>query len=75
MTVAIPTSPLAGPVTFRSDRGDESRDHRFLLSTIAFQRSRQLREGAKARVEDVHHKATYLAVLEVLANTISWNRD
>jgi DNA-directed RNA polymerase subunit K/omega len=47
---------------------------RFLLSTLAFQRSKQLRGGATSRVERNGHKSTYLAVLEVLANTISWSQ-
>ena len=53
----------------------ESMANRFLLSAIAFLRTKQLKEGARSRVENAGHKATYLAVLEVLANTISWSRD
>ena len=49
--------------------------NRFLLSAIAFQRSKQLQGGASARVARNGHKPTYIAVLEVLANTISWSRD
>lgn len=49
--------------------------NRFLLSAIAFQRSKQIQGGAVARVERNGHKATYIAVLEVLANTISWTRE
>ena len=56
-------------------REPESTVNRFLLSAIAFQRTRQLKDGARARVGSADHKATYLAVLEVLANTISWSRD
>lgn len=48
--------------------------NRFLLSVIAFQRSQQLRKGAKARIEQDGHKPTYVAVLEVLANRISWSQ-
>ena len=48
--------------------------NRFLLSAIAFQRSKQLKDGAAARIERHGHKPTYIAVLEVLANTISWSR-
>lgn len=48
--------------------------NRFLLSAIAFQRSKQLKNGAAARIERHGHKPTYIAVLEVLANTISWSR-
>jgi DNA-directed RNA polymerase subunit K/omega len=47
---------------------------RFLLSAIAFLRSRQLKAGAAARIESQGHKSTYVAVHEVLANTISWSR-
>ena len=47
---------------------------RFLLAAIAFQRSKQLSGGATARIERNGHKPTYLAVLEVVANTISWSR-
>ena len=74
MTAATQTPPLAGAVTFTS-APNGNRENRFLLSAIAFQRTRQLKEGAKARVEAAHHKVTYLAVLEVLANTISWSRE
>jgi DNA-directed RNA polymerase subunit K/omega len=59
----------------QDSREPASMENRFLLSAIAFQRSKQLKDGAKARVETGDHKATYLAVLEVLANTISWSRD
>jgi hypothetical protein len=44
-------------------------DNRFLLSAIALQ------GGATARVERNGHKPTYIAVLEVLANRISWSRE
>ena len=47
--------------------------NRFLLSAIAFQRSKQLQCGAVARVARGRHKPTYIAVLEVLADTISWS--
>ena len=50
-------------------------DNRFLLSAIAFLRSKQLTGGAPARIARDGHKATYIAVLEVLANTISWSRE
>ena len=49
--------------------------NRFLLSAIAFLRSKQLAAGAAARIARDGHKPTYVAVLEVLANTISWRRD
>jgi DNA-directed RNA polymerase subunit K/omega len=53
----------------------EHMGNRFLLSVIAFQRSKQLQRGATARVERNGHKPTYVAVLEVLANRVSWSRD
>jgi DNA-directed RNA polymerase subunit K/omega len=46
---------------------------RFLLSSIAFLRSKQLKDGAIARVERNGHKPTFIAVLEVLADRISWS--
>lgn len=49
--------------------------NRFLLSAIAFQRSKQLVGGATARVARDGHKPTYIAVLEVLANQVSWSRS
>jgi DNA-directed RNA polymerase subunit K/omega len=52
-----------------------SLNNRFLLSAIAFLRSKQLSGGAAARIARDGHKPTYIAVLEVLANTISWTRE
>jgi DNA-directed RNA polymerase subunit K/omega len=48
--------------------------NRFLLAAIAFLRSKQLSDGARARVVGDRHKATSIAVLEVLADTVSWSR-
>ena len=53
---------------------NETKGNRFLLAAVAFQRSKQLRGGAACRVERNGHKSNYLAVLEVLANTISWSQ-
>ena len=47
--------------------------NRFLLSAIAFQRSKQLQQGAVPRVARGRHKSTYIAVLEVLADAVSWS--
>ncbi len=55
--------------------GNHSLNNRFLLSVIAFQRSKQLSAGATARVARDGHKPTYVAVLEVLGNTVSWTRE
>jgi hypothetical protein len=53
---------------------NETKGNRFLLSAVAFQRSRQLRGGATCRIARNGHKSNYLAVLEVLANTVSWDQ-
>jgi DNA-directed RNA polymerase subunit K/omega len=46
---------------------------RFHIATIASQRAKQLQCGARPRVTDAAgHKATRVAVLEVLANAVSW---
>jgi len=44
----------------------------FHVAAIAFQRQRQLKNGAKPRVDSVSRSPTRLALLEVLADTISW---
>jgi hypothetical protein len=49
--------------------------NRFLLSAVAFLRRKQLEAGATARVSRAGHKSTYVAVLEVLGDTVSWSRD
>jgi DNA-directed RNA polymerase subunit K/omega len=46
--------------------------NRFHIATLCFQRARQLQAGARPRVEDSDHRPTRLALLEVLADTISW---
>lgn len=46
---------------------------RFHIASLAFQRTRQLKLGARPRVEATGHKVCTLALLEVLADTISWH--
>jgi DNA-directed RNA polymerase subunit K/omega len=46
---------------------------RFHVAALAFQRARQLREGARPRVDAAGHKVVTVALLEVLADTISWS--
>ena len=46
---------------------------RFHIAALAFQRARQLQNGARPRVEAAGHKVPRVAVLEVMADTISWN--
>jgi RNA polymerase Rpb6 len=46
---------------------------RFHIAAIATQRAKQLQGGARPRVADADgHKVTRVAVLEVLANAVSW---
>jgi DNA-directed RNA polymerase subunit K/omega len=46
---------------------------RFHIAAIATQRAKQLQGGARPRVADADgHKSTRIAVMEVLANTVSW---
>ena len=47
--------------------------NRFHLLALAFQRVGQLHAGARPRVPVEHHKLTRLALLEVMADTISWS--
>lgn len=47
--------------------------NRFLLAAVSFLRSKQIKDGAIARVERGRHKPTFIAILEVLADRISWS--
>ena len=47
--------------------------NRFHISAVAFQRAQQLKQGARPRVDAGTHKIATVAVLEVLADTISWS--
>lgn len=70
MSVSATAHPLV------QDRSETQVLHnRFLVSAIAFLRTRQLKQGAAARIALDGHKPTYTAVLEVMANTVSWSRD
>jgi DNA-directed RNA polymerase subunit K/omega len=46
---------------------------RFHIASLAFQRTRQLKQGARPRVDAGGHKVCTLALLEVLADTVSWH--
>jgi hypothetical protein len=67
-------SAAAHPLV-RVGSGTHSLSNRFLLSAIAFLRNKQLNQGATARVARDGHKATYVAVLEVMGETVSWSRE
>jgi len=54
--------------------GGETRGNRFLLCVIAFHRSKQLKNGAAPRIDVDGHKPAYVAVLEVIADRVSWSR-
>jgi DNA-directed RNA polymerase omega subunit len=66
-------SPVAAhPLVHVGSKAD-ALGNRFLLVAIAFRRSKQIANGAVARVERNGHKPTFIAILEVLADTISWS--
>jgi len=44
----------------------------FHVAVLAFQRAKQLKSGAQPRVDSASRSPTRLALLEVLADTISW---
>jgi DNA-directed RNA polymerase omega subunit len=48
-------------------------ENKFRLVTLAFQRCKQLQHGARPRVEPGDHKSQRIAMLEVMAGTISWS--
>jgi hypothetical protein len=45
----------------------------FHLVSVVFQRAKQLQNGARPRVDAGEHKPTRVALLEVLADTVSWS--
>ena len=47
-------------------------DSKFAFITVAAQRAKQIQNGAKPRVESRSHKATRIAMEEVLAGAVSW---
>jgi DNA-directed RNA polymerase subunit K/omega len=69
LSVAASTGPLAWP---EASPGIASAFNRFLVANIAFRRVHQLQFGARARVDRGNHKPTRIALLETLADAISW---
>lgn len=65
---AAGTAPLA-PITSTSNGLPLGGFH---MATLAFQRARQLQNGARPRVDAAGHRPTRLALLEVMADTVSW---
>ena len=67
---AVAAAPAAQPAVAWDEIPLHSRIH---VAAVAFLRVKQLHGGARSRVEALDHKITHLAVLEVLADTISWS--
>lgn len=47
--------------------------NKFRLVTVAFQRARQLKAGARPRVDPGNHNTVRVATLEVMAGVVSWH--
>jgi DNA-directed RNA polymerase subunit K/omega len=62
--------PAAGSAGVRST--SEPSLSRFHIVSLAFLRAKQLKAGARPRVDASGHKPTRVALLEVMADTISW---
>jgi len=63
----------ATAATVARTAGAATLENRFLVSSVAFLRAKQLQCGARPRLEAERHKPTHLALMEVLADTISWS--
>lgn len=72
MTAVIATGAVPWP---EASPSIASTLNRFLVANIAFRRVHQLNGGARPRVEHVNHKPTRIALMETLADTISWSAD
>jgi len=70
--MTTPGSPGAATAVAKT-AGAATLENRFLLSSVAFLRAKQLQCGARPHVEPERHKPTHIALLEVLADTISWS--
>jgi len=70
MSAARPTAAAAAPAVLAEA---PTLENRFLVSSVAFLRVKQLVCGARPRLEPERHKPTHLALLEVLADTVSWS--
>ena len=70
MTARAPAA--TAPPASDGSGGDGLPVSRFHLVALAFQRAKQLQAGARPRVDAAGHKATRVALLEVMADTVSW---
>jgi DNA-directed RNA polymerase omega subunit len=68
MAAAAAATTLGDPVSI----AEALKLSRFHLVSLAFQRAKQIQAGARPRVEAAGHKPTRVALLEVMADTISW---
>ena len=69
MSLSVPTTTPPGALTVVRDGLPLSPFH---VAALAFQRARQLQAGARPRVESASRSPARLAVLEVLADAVSW---
>ena len=74
MTAPASPEPKGLPLPMGAAADSGVLHNRFLISTVAFQRAKQLQGGARPHIQDDDHKPAHLAVLEVLADTVSWSR-
>ena len=70
--MSSPATAQAASVAPVNGATDGPTRNRFHIAALAFQRARQLQNGARPRVDPGGHKPTRLALLEVMADTISW---
>jgi hypothetical protein len=56
--------------TVREGGGDEASWSPFYLATLIFQRARQLKCGARPRVDSRGHSLTRVALIEVMAGLV-----
>ena len=72
-TTSRSSAPSAGTKPTNVVIAAATDDNKFRLVTLAFQRAKQLQNGARPRVEPGDHKSQRIAMLEVLAGAISWS--
>jgi DNA-directed RNA polymerase subunit K/omega len=70
MSGTVPALSNGGRV---ADLGPSPLQNRFHVAALAFQRARQLQAGARPRVARGGHNHLRLALLEVMADTLSWS--
>jgi DNA-directed RNA polymerase subunit K/omega len=72
--VTATAAATAASAAENPDRGgSDGLQDKFHYATLTFQRSRQLKNGARPRVEAGDHKLTRVALMEVMAGMVSWD--